>query len=269
MNEEEKNEVLRFLERQGIDSIEKVKILLEPPFFAIIPLEILENPNLSSSAKILYAEILALSKKTGICFATNNYLAQRLSLHPLTIPRLLKQLKDFALIHLTIERNSDGSFREIKPNFVGLTFYGGGIGKKSKKIKPKEEGGLTIYRGGINNLYRGGLTNYGGQKRNIQKEIYNNDEKSSKGSDFRPLVRYFIEKCEQVKGYKPELPSWNVIGSLIARRRRTLSDEEIKDLIDFYLTSKKSREFGGSIKVALSDATVNEWREKTNKEGYV
>src|SRR3990170_1032955 len=53
------------LKETGIFTIEQLKELLEPNYFAIIPIDILEKRTISSNAKLLYAEVLALSRKSG------------------------------------------------------------------------------------------------------------------------------------------------------------------------------------------------------------
>ena len=92
----------------------------EPSMFAIIPLVILENKTLSANSKLLYAEIIALSKKTGNCYATNKYLAQRLGLSPRTIPSLLKELDGSGLVAVSIERSKRGTYRYIALTYINV-----------------------------------------------------------------------------------------------------------------------------------------------------
>src|SRR5256885_2262511 len=66
--------------------------------FAIIPVSILENKNLSANAKLLYGEIMALSKKSGKCYASNEYIAEMLGLKKSSIPGLLKELAGNGLV---------------------------------------------------------------------------------------------------------------------------------------------------------------------------
>jgi len=118
-NKKEKSvelEIVEFLASKGIYNLEQVKELLEPNFYAVIPTNILEKKTISANAKLLYAEIIALSKKNGKCFATNEYLAERLGVSKRTIPSLLKELKNDFLIEICIKRSKNGTYRSITPS---------------------------------------------------------------------------------------------------------------------------------------------------------
>ena len=65
-----------------------------PNYYAIIPAEVRYDKDLSSTAKLLYAEITSLCSKSGECWATNEYFASLYSTSERTITRLLKILKD-------------------------------------------------------------------------------------------------------------------------------------------------------------------------------
>lgn len=106
--------------KSGINSIEKLRNILEPSLFAILPVSILES-DMSANAKLLYAEVMALSKKSGVCYATNEYLAKRLHLSPRTIPSLLKELKGCGLLIINIKRSEKGTFRDISISFFSDT----------------------------------------------------------------------------------------------------------------------------------------------------
>ena len=90
----EELKITEFLESQGIKNLEQLKELFEPNFFAVIPISILEKKTISANAKLLYAEIIALSKKSGKCFAKNEYLAERLGIEKDTVRSLLAELKE-------------------------------------------------------------------------------------------------------------------------------------------------------------------------------
>ena len=89
----------------------------ESPLFAIIPVSILENSELSANAKLLYGEIMALSKRSGKCYATNAHLAKMLSLSDRSIPQLLKELSGIGLVIIDIKRSSKGTYRDIMVSF--------------------------------------------------------------------------------------------------------------------------------------------------------
>jgi len=120
-NEEFPQEVIlgRTLLSKGITSQKQLEELFEPSFYAVIPLQILEDKSLSSTSKLLYGEITALTKKNGCCSATNKYLAERIGIKEDSIWNNLKQLKDKKYIKISIERSEKGTFRSISLHTPG------------------------------------------------------------------------------------------------------------------------------------------------------
>ncbi len=109
----------------------------EAGLFAIIPMSILENKTLSANAKLLYGEIMALSKKSGLCYATNEYMAEMLGLSKTSIPQIIRELSGCGLIIVDIERSEKGTYRNITISF----FNEGGA-------CPTPRGGLARQQGG-------------------------------------------------------------------------------------------------------------------------
>lgn len=66
------------------------------PLFA--PGDILEIPNISHSEIVLYAVVYGLTRTSGYCWATNEYLAKRLNTSERTLQRLLSGLQSLGLI---------------------------------------------------------------------------------------------------------------------------------------------------------------------------
>ena len=62
-------------------------------YYAIIPAEVRYCKDLSSSSKLLYAEITALCNKEGYCWASNNYFAELYQVSRGTISKWIKQLE--------------------------------------------------------------------------------------------------------------------------------------------------------------------------------
>lgn len=138
----------------------------EGGLFAVIPLVILENKDLSANAKLLYAEIVALSKKSGRCYATNEYLANILSLKRVSIPRLLRELITLKLITITIQRSLKGTYRDI-----WVTFFS---------------------KGGDSAIAMGGIANEQGQKRNRQIEINKIENTAKQGfAEITQIIKLF------------------------------------------------------------------------------
>lgn len=66
--------------------------MCEPNYFAIISADVRYDKTLSSSEKLLYAEITSLCNKTGVCFASNKYFADLFGVSIRTIQNWLKNL---------------------------------------------------------------------------------------------------------------------------------------------------------------------------------
>ncbi|MEX1377296.1 MAG: helix-turn-helix domain-containing protein [Eubacteriales bacterium] len=76
---------------------------LKPNYYAIIPADVRYDKQLSSSEKLLYAEITALTHKEGYCWATNAYFAELYSVDRRTIQRWLDKLKKYKYIKIQLK----------------------------------------------------------------------------------------------------------------------------------------------------------------------
>ena len=63
-------------------------------YYSIIPSKVLYNKELKANEKLLYAMITSLACKEGYCFATNNYFAEELGVHPKTVSSWISNLRD-------------------------------------------------------------------------------------------------------------------------------------------------------------------------------
>lgn len=63
-------------------------------YYSVIPSKILYNKELKANEKLLYAMITSLAYKEGYCFATNNYFAEELGVHPKTVSSWISDLRD-------------------------------------------------------------------------------------------------------------------------------------------------------------------------------
>lgn len=93
-----------------------------PNYYAIIPSEVRYDKDLSSTAKLLYAEITSLCSKSGECWATNEYFSNLYSTSERTISRLLKMLKDKN--YISIEFVYKSKSKEIEKRAIKLANVG-------------------------------------------------------------------------------------------------------------------------------------------------
>lgn len=84
----------------------------KPNYLAVIPAEVRYDKRLSSSAILLYGELVALSNKQGYAWPTNRYFADLYSVRLETVSRWLTQLEKARHIEMIHER---GGRRRIYP----------------------------------------------------------------------------------------------------------------------------------------------------------
>lgn len=87
----------------------------DPNYYAIIPASVRYDKTISDAAKLMYAEITALSNKEGYCWATNEYFADLFGKHPNTISRIVSELGKNEHIELEFLTTPLGTKRHIYP----------------------------------------------------------------------------------------------------------------------------------------------------------
>lgn len=101
----------------------------KPCCYAILTADVRYDTRLSSTAKLLYAEISALSSKTGYCFATNGYFAWLYDISERQVTKIIKSLSEFGYIAIEYKNN----MRRI--------FISEGTKKSSEGMKKSSVGG--------------------------------------------------------------------------------------------------------------------------------
>jgi len=77
----------------------------QPSYYAILPANVRYNKALPPMARILYAEITALSNRDGFCSASNRYFAELYEVDESTVTKWIGALRDQAHITVLITRN--------------------------------------------------------------------------------------------------------------------------------------------------------------------
>ena len=124
-------------------------------YYSIIPSKILYNKELKANEKLLYAMITSLACKEGYCFATNNYFAEELGVHPKTISSWISDLREKNYLKIDIVRNENKQIiqRKIYINDVPYPLNNGYQyqSKNGQAINQKMEGNNIKYNNNYNN----------------------------------------------------------------------------------------------------------------------
>lgn len=124
----------------------------KPAYWAVLPAAVRYDEQLPANAKLLYAEISAMSDATGFCWASNGYLAGLFGLEKDSVARLLGKLAARGYVILEVirdERNAVTERRiwlaEAAPNVPPPPgkISGRGPGKKSD-THPGKNSGTTM-----------------------------------------------------------------------------------------------------------------------------
>ena len=122
-------------------------------YYSIIPSRILYNKELKANEKLLYAMITSLACKEGFCFATNNYFAEELGVHPKTVSSWISDLRDKNFIKVDLIRNENKQIiqRKIYINDVPYPLNNGYL--------YQSKNGQAIYQNMEDNIIRKNIKN--------------------------------------------------------------------------------------------------------------
>ena len=87
-------------------------------YYAILPANVRYDKNLTPNAKLLYAEITALTNEKGYCWATNSYFAKLYGVNKGTISSWIKNLKDSGYIKIDLIYGDGG--KNIEKRYIYL-----------------------------------------------------------------------------------------------------------------------------------------------------
>jgi len=99
--------------------------MTKPSYYATIPANVRYSENLTPNAKLLYAEITALSQKDGPCWASNKYFSNLYNVSTVTISRWISSLVENNFINREIVYKK--GTKEIDKRYLQLC--NGGINK--------------------------------------------------------------------------------------------------------------------------------------------
>lgn len=108
----------------------------KPSYWAVLPAAIRYDAEIPASAKLLYAEISALTDKRGFCWASNEYFEQLYGLSERTIARLLRALETAGLVRI-IDGQGGKARRKI---YAGVN----PLGSEGEGAYPDKNVGVTL-----------------------------------------------------------------------------------------------------------------------------
>ncbi|MDR0855275.1 MAG: helix-turn-helix domain-containing protein, partial [Christensenellaceae bacterium] len=97
------------------EAMKEIKVCVQNIKGLWIPGEVWANTGLSWVERVLFSEIVQLSKNTGECFATNKYLADILGVSEKTIERGLHKLKELQMLELARLDGRNRFFVPVEP----------------------------------------------------------------------------------------------------------------------------------------------------------
>lgn len=132
-----------------------------------LPIKILKDKNLTDKQKLIFGSIITLAGKTGVCFASNSYLAKIHGCDERTVIRTINKLVKLSyisrkLIHLDSDTKKRVIKRELTINDFGtdntdrgycLTSQGGTVSRVQKGTVSDVTDKLYIETININNKY--------------------------------------------------------------------------------------------------------------------
>lgn len=138
-------------------------------YYSVIPATVLYNKELKANEKLLYAIITSLACKEGYCFASNNYFAEELGVHPKTVSSWISDLRDKNFIRVDLIRNENKQIiqRKIYINDVPYPLNNGYHykSKNGQAIHPKvEDNNIKNNIKNNNKLNRKIISNYTNQR---------------------------------------------------------------------------------------------------------
>lgn len=124
--------------------------MTKPNYYAVITAEVRYSKDLTPNAKLLYAEITALSQKDNTCWASNKYFANLYEVSTVTISRWISSLVKNGFINRNIVYKN--GTKEIDKRYLQLC--GEGINKDIKEpINKIVKDNNTSINNTSNNIY--------------------------------------------------------------------------------------------------------------------
>jgi biotin operon repressor len=214
--------------------------LLKEPMngFWAIPKSLALRRDLSPKAKLIAGILWTRRDGKSRAFPSKKYMAEALGLSEKSVGRAIKELREKA--GLKVKRRGQG-----KTNLYSLPNWDGKTLSPLKGKRPSFQDGTTL-----------------SSRRDFIK-----DNTYVEKSSVTEIISFFKNRVKEMRGYEPEI-SWGKDGRLIKERLKKYSLRELKELIDWYLSSEHSLRLGDCLSICLSAGIINLWKAHTTLGPY-
>ena len=159
----------------------------KPSFYAILPADVRYDEQIPPNAKLLYAEISALTGSEGYCFATNDYFAQLYGMAVETISRLIAKLEKGGYIIRQVDRDDTGQI-------VGRKLYLSVSAQDGHPLDEKINTSRQKNQGGIDEKVKYNITRDNIEKENIKEKVASGKRTPLTDEQLRQLFIDWITK---------------------------------------------------------------------------
>ena len=202
-----------------------------PSFYAVLTADVRYSKDINAFEKILYAEITAMTHKTGYCWASNEYFANVFTVSERTISRAIGKLEKHGFVITFIRTNGKKSQRMIKISLDRIV---------TDKTELSEQVDKNVYDPLDKNVYYNNTS----INNNSNKRI----DKKSKQDNILESLSYVINELGEKKkelliewlNYKKEKKPYTVKSSVekLIRQFGKESVEKIEAVVDKSIQSE-------------------------------
>lgn len=116
-----------------------VGIMEQPTYYAVLTADVRYDKDLSSSEKLLFAEITALTQASGTCWASNKYFADLYGVSTSTVSGWVSKLAKRG--HIKVHYEMDG--KQCKKRIIGIQNIEYPYSENPKGVFGKSKGGYS------------------------------------------------------------------------------------------------------------------------------
>ena len=243
---------------EGVGRLEK------PAFWAVLPASVRYDEVIPPNAKLLYAELSALAKETGYCFAADDYFERVFGWTPRTVHRLLDALGQRGYIRIETEHGDKNKVTQ-RHIYAGLSPEKGDNSVWTKLSKLLDEAGKEgfsldkIVRSLDEIVQTEAPTHY---KKIISKKGLNPPHKPPQGGGAgekppKPLPKWKPERFLGLRSFYPKGYCKDRQKEIRAWDKLRLSDEEIDAMARALAVMKQDPEWKRGIGIPHLSTFLN------------